>query len=664
MFWQKLPFWGWLATLLAAALMVGSLDLGRERAVYELTISPDAGSAGSLSLVFYGDRYDALQRAGDITVPAAGWQLIPGADSVVLAAGANAAPLQIRATEDSVQLGLIRHANAAVAILRNSAGYSEKIDLQAPTESIHTIKIGGSESAVPSVGSKARFSIPVRIGIFAAVFFVLAAIALRLSAIPDREARPPKQQETLWLALPLAISAVVVQLSFYPGNIGYDASLQWVQATMRGDLSEPLGYATTYLMRLFTLFDKSPALLLTLQEIAAALAVALVLRELRFRGVPLWTAAVLVLGLALTPQYPSFMSNLGKDALGTIGILLFTWALLAALRMSSNGRLPAPLLVAMAGSALFAGLMRGNAMPAILLALVGVLGFLHRRRAGRGLILTGAVSLFLAFAIPYGLSALAKAEIREHRSPDDVNAMLERPPNLFANVYIYHLFSAAVASGVPLKAEDTELFYSLAPRAAWADYDCLMTDTTQTSITKNILLSKQAYWQFLWDHQRDLAKTVGRIVWNSPEILWNRQVCITQMLWRTAVGEIPFQTTAVLGYDNPAAPFVESAGQNRSMLPQVTETLQRYKQQTESAGWFWLFWKPALPLLLGIFILGMYVARTRDAGVLLAAVTPLASILLLFVVIPFPAYRYAYPSVLLMLLLCTLAFARPPRHAA
>jgi hypothetical protein len=39
------------------------------------------------------------------------------------------------------------------------------------------------------------------------------------------------------------------------------------------------------------------------------------------------------------------------------------------------------------------------------------------------------------------------------------------------------------------------------------------------------------------------------------------------------------------------------------------------------------------------FIVGFYLVRTHDRGVLLVALLPLLSVLLLLLVIPFPAYR-------------------------
>ncbi|MGE8638148.1 MAG: hypothetical protein ACN6PR_05890 [Achromobacter sp.] len=650
--------------MLAAVLLFLSLDLGRERPVYQLSIAPATGYTGSLKVVLYGDRYDALRRGGAITVPLSGWTVVRAADSVTLGASTDAAPVVIRTGDEPIHLGLLRYSQPSAAILSNGAGYKDQIALQSATESIVPLVVGGVDSTVPTTGTQALFGVSARIGIFALIFFALLAIVFRLMKAPGgRPASPPHPRETVWLALPLALSALTTQLSFYPGNASYDASVQWAQAALGGELSEPLGYAATYLMRLFTLIDTSPALLLALQSVLAALGVALVLRELRFRGVPTWTATAAALALALTPQYPTFFSNLGKDALSAAAILFFSWSLLAAFRIPRGERLPVPLLAALVCAALVAGLMRSNIMPCILVVVPVVLILLHRRHATRSVGIAGVVFLTLAFAIPNGLSLLAKAELREHQAQSAIdNDMPERPPRLFANVYIYHLFSASVFSGLPLAAEDTALFYKLAPREAWAAYDCQMTDTTQTSVSQHILLDKKAYLTFLWDHQLDLARALRNILWTHPGILWNRQTCITRMLWHTAVGERPFQTTATLGYDNPDRNFVILAGPNLSPLPALAQAIQQYKHETETAGWFWLFWKPALPLIMGTFIVLAFVARTRDAGVLAAAALPIASILLLLVVIPFPAYRYAYPAVLMMMLFSTLAFARPPQH--
>ena len=97
--------------------------------------------------------------------------------------------------------------------------------------------------------------------------------------------------------------------------------------------------------------------------------------------------------------------------------------------------------------------------------------------------------------------------------------------------------------------------------------------------------------------------------------------------------------------------FYSWPARSRSLLPDLRQAFQAYNLWTEGEGQFWVFWKPALPLFIGFFIVGFYLVRTHDRGVLLVALLPLLSVLLLLLVIPFPAYRYAYPSVLTVALL-------------
>ena len=111
------------------------------------------------------------------------------------------------------------------------------------------------------------------------------------------------------------------------------------------------------------------------------------------------------------------------------------------------------------------------------------------------------------------------------------------------------------------------------------------------------------------------------------------------MLWHIGIGQSPFQVTATLGYDNVDERFIQLAGESRSLLPDMRQAFLAYNLWTEGEGQFWVFWKPALPLFIGFFIVGFYLVRTRDRGVLLVALLPLLSVLLLLLVIPFPAYR-------------------------
>ena len=125
-----------------------------------------------------------------------------------------------------------------------------------------------------------------------------------------------------------------------------------------------------------------------------------------------------------------------------------------------------------------------------------------------------------------------------------------------------------------------------------------------------------------------------RIVLKHPALL-RRRACITDMLWHIGIGQSPFQVTATLGYDHVDERFIQLAGESRSLLPDMRQAFLAYNLWTEGEGQFWVFWKPALPLFFGFFIVGFYLVRTHDRGVLLVALLPLLSVLLRLLVIPF-----------------------------
>lgn len=227
-----------------------------------------------------------------------------------------------------------------------------------------------------------------------------------------------------------------------------------------------------------------------------------------------------------------------------------------------------------------------------------------------------------------------------------------------ANLYIYHLFSAAVHSDIPLSASDVEFFYRIAPRSAWANYDCFMTDTTYIGVSKAVILNQHQYHDLLKEHQLDLAMAVVNIVKKNPSVLIDRQACISKMLWYIGYGDKPFQATATLGYDSVTKEFTSIAGENKSLLPEIIRSaIQKYVRWTEKQSNFWFFWRPALLLYLGLFCVLFRLTVQRDNGLLLMLCLPLTMTFVLALSIPFPAYRYAYPATLLMSLLCTIAFS-------
>ncbi|MFJ3461998.1 hypothetical protein [Achromobacter spanius] len=663
--WQHFTAGHWLALIVTATLIYLSLNLGALQPEYRVRISPAASQEGSVTVALYGNEFDSYLSRGILTVPASGWQIIRGADSTVLSAQAPAAPLEIVARNTPVNLTFVHHAKGGSATVDNGAGDQRLISLRADQETLSTLVIGGANSSFAASAEAPRFGVTTRIFAAMAILILLTAITWQMTrpARADESPRPrPRRIEIVFSALPFLITSGVTLIAFLPGNVSYDGSLQWAQAAGRGELFEPLGYPTTYLMRAFASMSSSPLPLIAIQVVLAAFGMALVLRELRHRGLSLPASLGVATALAITPQYFTFFTNLGKDPLCLTGILFFVWALLNLFRQPRNALPSWGMLTALVVSGLFAGLMRNNVMPIILVALAAALALLFWRRRAYRLIGTGVVFLVVALVIPKSLATLAAQEVEQYQRPAERVRILpnaDLPLGVFTNLYLYHLFSAAMANDIAVTDDEARPFFAIIPQEKWKNYSCYMTDTTMASLGQNIRFTQSEYNAHLQAHQPAMAQTVLRIIRDNPALLLERQACITRVLWQIGVGDRPFQATAMLGYDIVDKRFPPLAGESRTPWPSLRQHIQDYVLWAESPGRFWFFWKPALPLAFGLFIVGLYLVRTRDIGVMVVALLPVLTIVQLLLVIPFPAYRYAYPAVLVMMLLSGLVFRRP-----
>lgn len=665
--WKYLSKRQWFLILISSVIIFLSLGLvNHQSAVYKVTIAPAENSKGPVKIVVYGDRYEKYLSSGALRIPASGWNVKTLSDSTILTAIKEAIPLIIYSEDEPVEIGLLHYADAGVVHLVDGKNNSKLISLQSTLESVSAFTIGGTHSSVPqSVNSKERTSIFKLAGVFIfilAFLILIAQMQLRNFIISSMQAKNVNWCEVVLFALPLFVSSTMILLSFWPGNVAYDASLQWSQAVGRGNLYTPIGITATLFFRLFTYITTSPALVIIFQSLLSAIGVALILKELCYRGVPRWAAQTFALALAILPQYATFFTNLGKDALSAVGIIFFVWSLLFVSRNIETSRGNYFYLAVMIGAAVFSGVMRVNVLPAVAFTVLAMMALLFYKGSRKTALICGVLYFLATIYIPKVVLFFSDEQqtIRETASEYQRIKLKNENPSyvLFSNFYTYHIFSAAVHSGISLGVPNEELFYRIAPRSAWAKYDCHMVDTTLTSVSKEILLNKDEYKLFLKTHQQDLARVVLKIIINNPSILIDRQICISKFLWYVGYKQRPFQTTATLGYDNITNEFKSIAGDNKTLLPEkVRVGVQKYLWWTETPRNFWLFWKPALICYLGLFCVLFRLTVQRDSGLLLMLYLPLLLTLVLALVIPFPAYRYQYPATLLMSLLCSLAFS-------
>jgi hypothetical protein len=569
--------------------------------------------------------------------------------------------------DDPIQIDLLQFENAGTAELSYGTSDTVSIELRSRSESILALKIGGEDSFVPPNDNVITFAGVFRVCAFIlGIFAALCAIAMhQASQKGSSRSSAVSKWEILAYSLVLLFSTTIVSLSFWPANVPYDGSLHWYQAVVRGELYSPLGVTATLFLRLIAYFSDSPVIAILLQSTLGALGVSLVLLELRHRGVPRWGAFTAVIILACLPQYSTFFTNLGKDAFCTVGLLFLTWTVLALGRFHSAPQVERVLLVMAVASAIFASVIRVNALPPAALAIILLGGSLFigkQRMTGLALIATFILGVVfvpkLAISLSDEQSTVAKVKQDSKDIPITPLAQGGLPFGLNGNFYIYHFFAAAVHAGVAIDPEDERDFLTIASPDAWSTYHCYMTDTTFISISEKILLDQETYRTFLRSHQMEMAKAVLRILWRYPSVLFTRQACITKMLWSMEYGNKPFQATVTLGYDNVDPRFEALVGKNISLLPSGFRAfIQHYVWWTELKENFWMFWKPAYVLLLGLFCVLLRLSFVCERGLLFAVLIPLSSVAALGLLIPFPAYRYVFPSTLIMFLFSTLALS-------
>lgn len=660
----------WLLVAVCAALTFLSFDFNaHRRQVYTADLGVAPGS-GPVSVVFYAGRWSTYRADGSLTGDLADWQVQEQRDSTMVTSRNDQAALHLRTFGTPLNVSLLRIGGAGTAVLTDAQGRQRAFALAADSESIESFTVGGTDSAVPAVPGP-PLAPRVYYGLLALIGAGFAALALfQLHSARGRRPAPPSGglRETLGFAAPLVLTPIFVQLAYWPASTAFDGGLQWSEAAQPGHLTEAIVIPVTLLFRQFARLSPNPAWLLLAQIALAAVGTALMLRELRWRGVPRWAAQGAALLIALTPQYPTFFAVIAKDAWNAVGLLYTAYFALAFLRQRAAGATAMTTLALMAGAAVFAGLMRPNTLAPIGLFMLVMTLWLRPRLGGAAAAALFAAYLTAALSMP-GIVTRGSIEALDAGAAGSA-AMESEPPaarlplGVFANIYIFHLFAALQHAGVPMATEDSALFYAIAPASAWADYDCAVHDRTQFAVAQAALMEPTVLRQYVAEHQIAMGRAVAQALLRHPAVLFERQACVSGLVWSISYGTAPFQVNATLGYDDPPPAFIALAGDNRSLLGEwARQWIRGYVAWSEAWNHRWLFWRPLLYTVLGVFAVLLFSLAHRRGDALLVGFLPLALTLSLILLIPFPAFRYQYPATLLFMLMALLVLARPPRPA-
>jgi hypothetical protein len=666
-----------LLVLSFATLIFFSLDINKHLQhvfVADISLKPDTGM---LKVAFYANRFTTYGKDSSIKYSADEWEIARFGDTAVLTSRSPHAVLSIKSYGAPLYVSLLRFPEGGTALLRDAKGGQREVDLRADNESIYSFVVGGTDSAVPSVNGTESFSITHyyrAYGLIIAIFSLLVIFHLLGKRLVPMEnaVGPAPAEEILGYSTPLIITPLIVQLAFWPASVPPDGGIQWMEAVVPGHLTPAIVIPTTLLFRLFSKISTNPAYVIFAQIILGALGIALVLREIRRRGVSRRITQMAALVLALLPQYPTFIVTLSKDAWNCAGLLITTYAALSLLRIGNKDPRANPLtsmilLILMLLSAIFAGVMRPNTLPAIAVFILLIAIYFGKRMGYWIPTIVYSAYILSAIAAPIAIeyhsaeSQTARTIAATKQASGDSAAL---PLGAYANFYIIHLFATAVNGDAPIAPEDAQIFYAIAPREAWQEYDCSYADKTQMAIARSGHLKDETLHIYMTEHQIDMALITLKLMIQNPGLLLKRQTCVTSILWYIGYHTFPFQVNATLGFDGVSNDFLARVGQNRSLIGEISRNfVTAYVSWSETWTQLWLFWRPFLYMGFGVFSVLLYSLVQKKYDVLLVTTLPMLLTFWLAVFIAFPAYRYQYPATLILLLFFLFSFARPMKSA-
>ncbi len=466
-------------------------------------------------------------------------------------------------------------------------------------------------------------------------------------------------RDVLLFGLPLTVSTLVVLLAFWPAQVNFDASVQWMEAVRGTTYTAGLVVPVTLLMRAISMIWPSPGALMLLQTGAMWLTVGYMLAELQAIGVRRkWVIACAIV-VAVLPQNPLMLTTLGKDSLYTLACLMLCAVQLRLVRrgvtdLFSTGTAACFVVaVALPGIIRINGLVSSLAVALVTCVWLACVGGWKR---GVGIL----VATVLTFgAVFWGTSRVPGVK------PDDVGSV--------ALIFTNHIVAAAIHDGTPLLPEERALAEKVMPLSDWRDsYDCRMTDKTRAAILDAYQGRPEALAAVLNANAKALVKLAVTLAMRNPKAALERQLCISRPLWHvgpTAEQNL-WDTTAPAGMVGLSDMIVEPyASQLRlpPVLPALGKFLETFTYHTtiprQAAGTLWLWWNSAVPMWLSLFVVFWCWLRRGDRRAAYVYLPFAVHSATMFVLIPYPAFRYQYP-VWAILPFMLLFLALPSRRNA
>lgn len=235
----------------------------------------------------------------------------------------------------------------------------------------------------------------------------LRSDAMRRETAPDRASLPPfvQRHELLCLTAVLILCWSPYLLAFYPGTVCWDMGEMVAQFFGQTEMDTWHPVFTTWLIggcvwlgRLVGSDNLGAALFTLLQTLGLSYALARAVQELKKQGMSRVVRLCALAFFALVPLWGGYAQFISKDTLYTAALLLFTLAVLDALRGESAG-------LRLLGWGLLACLLRSNGLYVVLptglcLTVFGVKGRARRSAAAGLACAVGCALLFSNVLIP------------------------------------------------------------------------------------------------------------------------------------------------------------------------------------------------------------------------------------------------------------------------
>jgi len=369
----------------------------------------------------------------------------------------------------------------------------------------------------------------------------------------------------------------------------------------------------------------SPASIALAQILVFAAVFALLVRELGRMGASRRSQA-LALGLAaLWPLVGVYLVTLWKDIPFSLGVLGLSYCILRMVRTNGASLKTKGGLAGLIVSSLAVLLYRHNG-PLVLLLTFGALLCVRvfpRRR------------LLAIFSVPFIALVLIKGPFYRALEVQPVGAAFKLQNQI-------HQMSAMVSSGALLTTADRTLLTSIQPLDYWRDrYNCYSAGPTIYNNHFNPVVFENKVSDFI--------RIFIRLAPANLDALWQRQLCISSLVWRITVPSDGYLSTWALGIDSNTLGLSQ-----HPILPSLRSALGSFDEWSNGVPLVAWMWRPAIYLFLALAAVALASFRSRRPLFLLFALPIVANSLVLMLFTPSQSARYQFCVYLLAILVPVL----------